>query len=267
MHPLSAKAEHSVPPPAPKETITLEIQRIRRDGGTQGRVSLNQSVVEEYAELTRVGTEFPPVRVWFDGDNYWLSDGFQRVVAAEISGVAKISAEVFLGSLEDARWDCYAANSCHGVRRSRADLEAIIVRTLEHPKASRLSNREISRHLNIPESTLRRWRKCSSAPRGADTIRTAVRAGQTYSIETANIMKGAERRRITRPSLDSLRSEFNNIKHLASPEGQLLLTIFGNWIFGGAPATVCLERIEETVRELRRPFAQRGRLASSVKVS
>jgi hypothetical protein len=239
------------PSSLPKEFVVLDIHRIRRDGDTQGRVALSESVIKEYADLMRMGVEFPPVRVWCDEKNYWLSDGFQRVAAAELVGLKGISAEVFRGTLEEARWDSYAANSSHGLRRNRADIEAIVGRALEHPKGAHLSNCQIARHLNVPEATLRRWRKYSSSPSSEDTTRLAVRGGQTYPIKTGNIGKGTERRHPgVRQSLDDLRGEFNNIKRLASPQGRLLFTIIGSWIFDGTPATVCLDRIEETVRQL-----------------
>jgi ParB-like chromosome segregation protein Spo0J len=238
------------PPSLPREFITLDIHRIRRDGDTQGRVALSESVIREYSDLMRMGVEFPPVRTWFDGDAYWLSDGFQRVAAAELVGLKVISAEVVRGTLEEARWDSYAANSSHGLRRSRADIEVIIRRALEHPKGSHLSNRELARQLSLPEPTIRRWRRRVSASPDADTIRIAVRAGLAYPIETANIKKSGELRRHREKSLEDLRREFNTIKQLASPHGRILLTIIGSWIFESAPATVCLDRIEEAVREL-----------------
>jgi len=251
MHPLSAKAEQGVPSPAPRETIILEIQRIRRDGGTQGRVSLNQYVVEEYAELMRAGTEFPPVRTWFDGDNYWLSDGFQRVAAAELNSPASVRAEVFCGTLEDAKWDSYAANSRHGSRRARADIEAIMKRAWEHPRASVLSVCQIALHLNIPEATLRRWRKGLSSPSGEDATRIAVRHGKAYCIDTTRI--GKERSGLhsnTRSrSWERLRQELCDMNELASPGARTLICVFQAWIVGKTSLTVCLEGLEGFVQD------------------
>src|SRR5579863_6598757 len=93
------------------------------------------------------------------------------------------------------------------------------------PKGSQLSGREIARHLNVPETTLRRWQKSRSAPSGADTSRIAVRGGKTYSIETANIKKAAEKRRKHSRSPEDLRGEFNQLREMASPEARLLLMI------------------------------------------
>ncbi len=158
MKPPNANTE-SISQTTPQTVIVLELHQIRCDGGTQGRAALNQSVIAEYAELMLAGAEFPPVRTWFDGESYWLADGFQRLAAAQSTGSSEIRAEVFYGSLEDARWDSYAANALHGLRRTRADIEVVVTQALRHPNGVRLSNREIARHLNLPETTLRRWRK------------------------------------------------------------------------------------------------------------
>src|ERR1035437_3553287 len=87
----------------------LLISVIRRDGHTQHRVAVDPSIIAEYASLMREGVAFPPVRVWWDGSDYWLSDGFQRVSAAEIAGCTQIAAKVLHGTLSDAQWDSYAA--------------------------------------------------------------------------------------------------------------------------------------------------------------
>lgn len=146
----------------------LKLDIIRRDGETQCRSTLNNEVICEYAEALAGGAEFPPLRVWYDGSNYWLSDGFHRLAAAEMAGVPEVDADVHAGTRSDAQWDSYAANSYHGLRRSRTDVETTIKRALIHENAARLSNNELARHLGIPESTLRITRKRLnlSIPRG-----------------------------------------------------------------------------------------------------
>ena len=58
---------------------------IRRDGGTQPRKILDQAAVEAYAEAMKKGAVFPPVTVFYDGEEYWLADGFHRMSAADDS--------------------------------------------------------------------------------------------------------------------------------------------------------------------------------------
>lgn len=53
----------------------VPLSSLRRDGETQHRAALDVEIIEEYAALMAEGVAFPPLRVWFDGEEYWLSDG------------------------------------------------------------------------------------------------------------------------------------------------------------------------------------------------
>jgi len=228
----------------------VDISKIRRDGETQSRVRLSESVVNEYADLMRVGVKFPPVRIWFDGTDYWLSDGFQRVAAAELIGYAQIGAEIMSGTVSDARWDSYSANSKHGVRRSADDIRAVVARVFQHTNAARLSNNQIARHLGIPEATLRRWRKHVSSSTDEDTVRVAVRRGKTYPIETARIGRGDTSSTGRPRSMRELREDLWNTKIRASAPARRILNIFDKWVFGNTSGASFLQAIETVVEEL-----------------
>jgi hypothetical protein len=227
---------------------SLEIRIVRRDGDTQSRLALQRAVVMEYAELMRSGVTFPPVTTWFDGSQYWLSDGFHRVAAAEEAGQKTINAVVVRGTLEDARWDCYCANSSHGLRRSRADLKALIFRALQHPKAFHLSNNQLAQHLQIPEATLRRWRNALSSSTDEDRNRIAVRKGTTYEIRTGNIghkrSPGPDR---GTPLRDRLR-ELAIMKDLAPSDVLPCVLLFEKWIAGRISVAVCLEGLGDALK-------------------
>ncbi len=93
---------------------SLPITLIRRDGGTQPRVAINQTTVEEYADDMREGASFPPVLLFNDGTQHWLADGIDRVLAAESIGLKEIAAEVRQGTQRDA-----VLYSCGAARDSR----------------------------------------------------------------------------------------------------------------------------------------------------
>ena len=86
---LKQERHPSFPPGEP-----LPLDSIRLDGGTQARDEHNPYVVDEYAALYRHGTKLPPVVVFFDGADYWLADGFHRVLAARAAGRTKINASM-----------------------------------------------------------------------------------------------------------------------------------------------------------------------------
>src|SRR4051794_28372299 len=60
----------------------LSIDRIRRAPRPQPRNHINHEVVERYRDAMEAGDAFPPVTVFFDGEEYWLADGWHRVCAA-----------------------------------------------------------------------------------------------------------------------------------------------------------------------------------------
>jgi hypothetical protein len=71
----------------------LRIALLRLDGDTQPRLTINCSVVEEYAERLQAGDRFPLVIVFFDGEHHWLGDGFHRVFAHQSAGLEYVEAD------------------------------------------------------------------------------------------------------------------------------------------------------------------------------
>lgn len=88
MHPVPRRAAASARLESKQAgtLVTLTLDVIRRDGGTQGRITVDAQTVADYAALMLEGVEFPPVRAWCDGTNYWLSDGFQRLARGGTGG-------------------------------------------------------------------------------------------------------------------------------------------------------------------------------------
>jgi hypothetical protein len=82
-----------------QELKTLEIKKIRLD--FQPPDNLIESTVEEYIRLIKRGDKLSPIRVRFDGTNYFCEDGFHRIEATRRTGRKNIAAEVFPGTLEE----------------------------------------------------------------------------------------------------------------------------------------------------------------------
>ena len=80
----------------------LTLEDIDIFSGTQTRVSTNDEAVESYAEAMKLGSEFPPVVVYFDGAKHYLADGFHRYLAAKKIEESKLAAEVHEGTRGDA---------------------------------------------------------------------------------------------------------------------------------------------------------------------
>jgi len=181
----------------------IEISRIKTDGGTQPRVSLNQETVAEYRDAYKSGVKLPPVTLFFDGTSYWLADGFHRFWAARDAGLTEIYEDIQPGTLRDAILYSLSANAKHGLRRTNADKRKAVQTLLDDAEWSKFSDREIAkrcavgydlvadmRKSHLPETIDRRK---SHLPETIDRpqadTRTVQRNGTTYQQRTANIGK------------------------------------------------------------------------------
>ena len=99
----------------------LSLEEIDIFSGTQTRVSTNDEAVEAYAEAMKLGAEFPPVVVFFDGAKHYLADGFHRYLAAKKIAEPKLAAEVNEGTRGDALIHALGSNATNGVYRTNAD--------------------------------------------------------------------------------------------------------------------------------------------------
>jgi len=127
----------------------VNIDLIRQDGGTQARECMNPEAIQEYASSMSEGAEFPPVILFFDGQVYWLGDGFHRVAAARQAKQKAIQAEVHDGGFREALLFAVGANANHGLRRTNADKRRAVSRLLDDPEWGQWSDREISRRCGV----------------------------------------------------------------------------------------------------------------------
>jgi ParB-like chromosome segregation protein Spo0J len=102
---------------------TLRLDQVTVDSALQARVTVDEGVVQEYAELMKARRNFPPLDVVHDAKarKFYLIDGYHRLAAARLAGVATVGVSVTEGTLDDARWLACGANKSHGLRRTNAD--------------------------------------------------------------------------------------------------------------------------------------------------
>jgi hypothetical protein len=95
--------------------------------------------------------------VYFDGTDYWLADGFHRVLAAKRIGRKNIEADVKGGTREDAAWTSCGSNRGHGLRRTHGDKRtAVLLAVQVRPQ---LSDELIGRHVGVAREYVFRVRK------------------------------------------------------------------------------------------------------------
>lgn len=117
--------------------------------GTQSRAGLNNDVMNDYAEAMRCGSKFPPVKLFFDGSDYWLADGFHRYFASKTAEIEIINADIENGSKEEAILYSIGSNSTHGLQRTIADKRHAVSMILNHPVWATWSDRAIAKEASV----------------------------------------------------------------------------------------------------------------------
>ena len=130
---------------------TINIKRIRIDGGTQSRIEIDNAVVAEYAARMRDGEMFPPMVVFHDGADYWLADGFHRWHAYNTVGKASAEIDLREGTLRDAERFSFGANKGHGLRQSNADKRKSVLRMLSDYEWSQISDKKIAAEIGVSQ--------------------------------------------------------------------------------------------------------------------
>lgn len=200
----------------------LYLSQIRQDGGTQPRGALNEETVLEYAAaMEDPSNEFPPVRVVFDGENYWLWDGYHRIAAAAEAGLDQFKAEVLQGTREDAQWLSFGANQTHGLRRTNADKRRAVEAALRHERGMTMSDNAIAEHCGVSHTfvgSVRRELTCNGC-------KSEVEAGAA----TPNLRMGRDGRAINVANIGSKKWQYFD-KEADGTE----VAHFRSWELGGA---------------------------------
>lgn len=132
----------------------IQLADLKLDGGTQPRQQIDDETVTLYMErmerqrgevVDPEGKAWEPLIVYYDGENYWLADGFHRAAAARKKGWADYPADIRQGTLRDAVAYSLGANARHGKPRTNADKRRAVMRALVDPEWSQLSDRELAK--------------------------------------------------------------------------------------------------------------------------
>lgn len=195
-------AAHVLAPLTPATVLRLDL--IRLDGATQSRDSLRDDVIDEYADAYRAGIDLPAVVVFYDGETYWLADGFHRVHAARKAGAEGISTDVRQGTQRDAILHSVGANETHGLRRSREDRRRAVLLLLNDAEWVKASDRWIAERCRVTRPMVARLRgevervATSESGTGQYPHTRAGRDGKQYPAPPPKAEKAAEPREPTR---------------------------------------------------------------------
>ena len=129
----------------------INITTINTQAGTQSRAAINEDTIAEYAEAMKGGAKFPPIRIFNDGVENYLADGFHRFFAVKKLGKTSIDAVVVTGTLRDAILYSLGSNHEHGLRRTNADKRKSVLIMLEDFEWGSYSDSEIARICKVSQ--------------------------------------------------------------------------------------------------------------------
>lgn len=172
--------------------MKIGLQQIRIDGGTQSRVSINETVVAEYADAMVDGAVLPAVVVFHDGADYWLADGFHRYHAHRRIGAVEIDADAHQGTKRDALLYAYGANQTHGLRRTNEDKRKAVDGMLS--EVPEWSDSRIAKHVGVSHPTVAARRAILKSFQDAPAARQVERNGKTYTQNVASIGRSPAKR-------------------------------------------------------------------------
>jgi len=91
------------------------------------------------------GDEFPLMETMFDGETYWLVDGFHRYHALKLLGIKEVEIKAKLGTLQEAQVEALRANSDHGKPLTNKDKRNKVMMALKIEGFDKKTNYEIAK--------------------------------------------------------------------------------------------------------------------------
>lgn len=168
--------------------ILLPLALLRLDGGTQSRAMTDAHTIARYAEAMEHGAPLPPLDAFYDGQEYWLADGFQRVAAARELEWDRILTDVHQGTRRDAILFSVGANTTHGRARSSDDTRRAVRKLLDDEEWRRWADDKIAAQTRVSHDYVRKLRaELYPASYAERNIRTVERGGTTYEMNVANM--------------------------------------------------------------------------------
>ena len=160
-----------------RPTIRLVgIHNIRISRDVQSRRRMSMEHVHEFSEAMLRGDVFPPVVVFWDGEIYWLADGFHRCRAFEKAGIKSIKCRIIEGTRRDAIIFSAGANREFSIERTPDDKRRAARMLFADREWFKKSDSQISKYVGISASSVRTWRAAYCEEYGVALPETIMRA-------------------------------------------------------------------------------------------
>ncbi len=230
--------EIAQPEPEPQVTYIC-LSEIRLDGGTQQRTEINLKHVQILEDELDEVEDLDPIDLYFDGENYWMADGFHRYLANKKKGREVILSTIHHGTQREAILASTAANAKHlALPRTRADRRKAIETLLRDKEWGLWSDREIARQtatthptvsairkqltelVNLPLSQDRNYRRqCEAEPK---TMRTNAKPSTKFEDGDYGSTQAIEERKKAKMRGEDAwsPSDFGETPRQIEPDGQ-----------------------------------------------
>lgn len=221
-----------------RQSVILPIDAIIVDPEIQSRASFNEACAQEYADEIKVGKQFTPVTVFFDGERYWLADGFHRYRAYVLAGHQSIRVEIENGSRRDAILFSAGCNATHGLRRDWKDVRHTVTKLLMDKEWGSWSNQKIGETCNVSHTYVSNIRKELTSIGFKFDVRRETANGKV--MDTSRIGKTLE-----------LKAKFKSANEQIEEQSPIIREIVDNSVFDPDEADELDEKIATVQEELR----------------
>ncbi len=142
-----------------EERKRISLYDIIKDETIHARAETNDEVVMALTNVVTAGEKLPPVVVFYDGEHYWLADGFYRYEAHILGGRGTIPAIILPGGRKEALFHALKSNANHGLRRSNEDKRKAVTIALTDPEMQGMSDNEIAKICNVSQPFVSKIRR------------------------------------------------------------------------------------------------------------
>lgn len=162
----------------------VALKLIRAEHDVQSREKLDTATVDEYAEHAE---SLPAVDVYWDGEAYWLADGFHRHAAWSKAKLKEVPVIIRRGGKREALYHSLGSNKSHGLRRSNADKRHAASAMLRDEEWRGMSDHAIAEHLGVSQTFISNLRR-ETYPEPLKTVFSQDRIGKDgRKINTASV--------------------------------------------------------------------------------
>lgn len=177
-----------------REIIYLYLTELRLDGGTQQREKTDLNHVRNLEDALEENAELDPIEVIQDEEeNYWVVDGFHRVLAYKRQERDCIPCYLSKGTQRDAILKSVSANSDQKtLPRTRADKQKAVKTLLEDKEWSQWSDRELAKIAKVSHTMVAAVRKSMATLPLSEERKFVNKHGTVSSRKVSNEFKDGD---------------------------------------------------------------------------